>query len=273
MTYLSRSLFNKILAITRNDAAAEEFSQLVKMEGGKTIALPTIEIVPRDPKVILEFINEINQEEHDYCAFMSQWAVNILFEHASIMKKTDQIISLLNNRTIIAVGPKTREHLVNRGINVHLVPEKYSAKGIVELFSKMNLTSSKRIIIPRSSASNDFIARDLGKIGIKVDELFLYDVQTANINVIWKDFISLLEKKRVDAIIFTSSSTALSFFEIMESVSSSDVRSLIREIKAVIAIGPFTHEELRKKGIDSIESKIHSIRGTFELAKLILNEG
>jgi uroporphyrinogen-III synthase len=273
VTYLSRSLFNKILAITRDDAAAEEFSQLVQMEGGKIIALPTIEIVPRDPKVILEFINKINEEEHDYCAFMSQWAVNILFDHANIMKKTDQIISLLNNRTIIAVGPKTREHLVNRGINVHLVPEKYSAKGMVELFSKMNLTPPKRIIIPRSSASNDFIARDLGKLGIKVDELFLYDVQTANTNVIWKDFISLLEKKRVDAIIFTSSSTASSFFEIMESISSSDVRSLIREVKAIIAIGPFTQEKLKKKGIHSFESKIHSIRGTFELAKHILNEG
>jgi uroporphyrinogen-III synthase len=272
VTYLSRSLVNKILAITRNDADSEEFSHLVKMEGGKTIALPTIEIVPRDPKVILEFINEIN-EEHDYCAFMSQWAVNVLFELANTMKKTDQIISLLNNRTIIAVGPKTRECLVNRGINVHLMPEKYSAKGLVELFTKMNLISQRRIIIPRSSASNDFIARDLGKIGIKVDELFLYDVRTANINVIWKDFILLLEKKRVDAIIFTSSSTALSFFEIMESISSSDVRSLIREVKVVIAIGPFTQEELRKKGIHSIESKIHTIRGTFELAKHILNEG
>jgi uroporphyrinogen-III synthase len=273
VTYLYQSLVNKILAITRNDADSEEFSHLVKMEGGKTIALPTIEIVPRDPKVILEFINEINEEEHDYCAFMSQWAVNVLFDLANTMKKTDQIISLLNNRTIIAVGPKTRECLVNRGINVHLMPEKYSAKGMVELFTKMNLIPQRRIIIPRSSASNDFIARDLGKIGIKVDELFLYDVRTANINVIWKDFILLLEKKRIDAIIFTSSSTALSFFEIMESISFSDVRSLIREVKAVIAIGPFTQEELRKKGIHSIESKIHTIRGTFELAKHILNEG
>jgi uroporphyrinogen-III synthase len=59
----------------------------------------------------------------------------------------------------------------------------------------------------------------------------------------------------------------------MESISSSDVRSLIREVKAIIAIGPFTQEELRKKGIHSIESKIHTIRGTFELAKHILNEG
>jgi uroporphyrinogen-III synthase len=270
--YLSKSLVKKILAITRNDADAEEFSQLVRMEGGKTIALPTIEIVPKDPKVILEFINELKENKHDYCAFMSQSAVNVLFDLANAMNKTDQVISLLNYRTIIAVGPKTKENLVNRGINVHLVPEKYSTNGIVELFSKMNLTSQrKKIIIPRSGASNDFVATALGKMGVKVDELFLYDVETSPTSAIWKDFMMLLEKKRIDAIIFTSSSTVQSFFEIMERICS-DVPALIRGVKAVISIGPFTHEELRKKNINSVESKIHTIRGTFELAKGILTE-
>jgi uroporphyrinogen-III synthase len=267
---MSQSFRKKILAITRNDADAEEFSQLVRMEGGKSIALPTIEIVPKGPEVILEFIDELKEKKHDYCAFMSQWAVNVLFDLANAMNITDQVVSLLNSRTIIAVGPKTRESLLNRRIYVHLMPEKYSAKGLVELFSKMNLTSH-RIIIPRSSASNDFIATALSKIGMNVDELFLYDIRTSITNAIWKDFKLLLENKKVDAIIFTSSSTVQSFFEILERISA-DVPTLIRGVKAVIAIGPFTQEELTKKNIYSIESKIHTIRGAIELAKDILHE-
>ena len=106
---------------------------------------------------------------------------------------------------------------------------------------------------------------------MNVDELFLYNVRTSNINPVWKDFILLLENKRVDAIIFTSSSTARSFFEILERISS-DVTSLVRGVKAVIAIGPFTQEELRKKNIQSIESKIHTVKGTVDLAKAILNK-
>jgi uroporphyrinogen-III synthase len=269
---LSRSLVEKILAITRNDSDAEEFSQLVRIEGGKTIALPTIEIVPKDPKVILEFINEINEKNHDYCAFMSQRAVHVLFDLASKIKKREQIISLLNNRTIIAVGPKTKDQLISQGINVHLVPEKHSSIGMLEIFSKLNLTSQKRIIIPRSAASNDFITRELDKIGLNVDELLLYNIQTSSTSAIWKDFVLLLENKRIDAIIFTSSSTAVSFFEIMERICSLDVPSIMRDVKAVIAIGPFTQEELRKKNIQSIESKIHTIRGTVELAKHVLNQ-
>ncbi len=241
------------------------------MEGGEPIALPTIEIVPKDPEVILEFINELKGKKHDYCAFMSQWAVKMLFDLANRMNKTDQIISLLNSRTIIAVGPKTREILVKRGINVHWMPEKYSAKGLVDLFSKIDRSPQRRIIIPRSSASNDFIATALSKFDVNVDELFLYSIRTPNTNPVWKDFILLLENKRVDAIIFTSSSTVRSFFEISEKISS-DIQSLIRDVKAVIAIGPVTQEELRKKNIQSIESKIHTIKGTIELAKAILNK-
>ena len=134
----------------------------------------------------------------------------------------------------------------------------------------MNLTSH-RIIIPRSSASNDFIATALSKIGMNVDELFLYDIRTSFTNAIWKDFKLLLENKKVDAIIFTSSSTVQSFFEILQRISA-DVPTLIRGVKAVIAIGPFTQEELTKKNIHSIESKIHTIRGVIELAKDILHE-
>jgi uroporphyrinogen-III synthase len=269
--YLSQSFRKKILAITRNDANAAEFSQLVRIEGGKSISLPTIEIVPKDPEIILEFINELEEKKPDYCAFMSQWAVNVLFDLANVMNKTNQVISLLNSRIIVAVGPKTRESLVNRRIDVHLMPEKYSAKGLVDLFSKMNLMPQRRIIIPRSSASNDFIATALGKIGMNVDELFLYDVRTSNTNAIWKDFILLLENKKVDVIIFTSSSTVQSFFEILERITS-DVPTLMGGVKAVIAIGPFTKEELMKKNIESVESEIHTIRGAIELAKYILNE-
>ncbi len=243
----------------------------MRTEGGESIALPTIEIVPKDPEVILEFIEELKEKKHDYCVFMSQWAVKVLFDLANRMNKTDQIISLLNSRYIIAVGPKTKEILVNRGINVHLMPEKYSAKGLIDLFSKMDPLPQRRIIIPRSSASNDFIATALAKLDMNVDELFLYSVRTPNTNPVWKDFILLLENKRVDAIIFTSSSTVRSFFEISEKMSS-DIPSLIKGVKAVIAIGPFTQQELRKKNIQSIECKIHTIKGTVELAKDILNK-
>jgi len=81
----------------------------------------------------------------------------------------------------------------------------------------------------------------------------------------------IVETKKVNAIIFTSASTVQSFFEIMRRLSY-DTYSVISNVKAIIAIGPATSEELRKRNIKAFESKEHTIRGTLELAKILLNE-
>jgi uroporphyrinogen-III synthase len=175
---LPASLNNKVLAITRKDTYAHEFSQLVSSEGGKTISLPAIDIVPKDPKVVEEFINTINKKKHDYCAFMSSQAVNVLFDLAMKINKTENVISALNSRTIIAVGPKTRLSLINHRIDVEMVPERYSSEGLIKLFSKMDRIKGKRIIIPRSGASKEFVRNSLSDLGMIVDELFLYTLRT-----------------------------------------------------------------------------------------------
>ena len=98
-------------------------------------------------------------------------------------------------------------------------------------------------------------------------ESFEYNLRTSQTNSIWKDFTLLLEQKRIDAIIFTSASTVESFFEIMQKLSY-NTHSMLKAVKAVIAIGPFTNEELTKRNIRSLESKEHTVKGTFELAKV-----
>ena len=265
---LSKSLESKILAITRKFLHAQDFSDLVKLEGGRTIALPTIDIVPKDPNVVQEFLNTVNEKMHDYCAFMSSQAVNVLFDHASIMNTTEQVISTLNSRTVVAVGPKTKQTLIERGVDVQIVPQTYSSKGLVELFAKGNIVN-KRIIIPRSEMSNEFIVKALSDLGMTVDELFLYSVRTSKPNSTWNSFAQLLEQQKIDGIIFTSASAVRSFFEIVQKILPNTFNPL-KGVPAIIAIGPFTKDELSKREIQSFESKDHTIKGTFELAKVIL---
>ena len=70
------------------------------------------------------------------------------------------------------------------------------SEGLVEHFSKMDFIKGKSIIIPRSEASKEFVLKALSDLGMSVDELFLYNVLTSNIDSSWKDFTSLLEQKR-----------------------------------------------------------------------------
>ena len=112
-------LKDKVLAITRSERDAKEFLQLVREQGGRAIALPAIEIVPKGPEVAEQFIDKLRKKKHYYCAFMSQQAVNILFDLAR-----EKIAPVLKSTTVIAVGPKTKQSLEEHGIKVGLVLRK-----------------------------------------------------------------------------------------------------------------------------------------------------
>jgi uroporphyrinogen-III synthase len=255
-------LKNKILAITRSEQEAKEFLQLVREQGGWAIALPVIEIVPRGPEVIEEFLEKLHEKKHHYCAFMSQQAVNVLFDLAR-----DEITSLLEYTTVIAVGPKTKQSLEERGIKVGLMLEKFSSFGLVDLMSGVG-PSGKKIIIPRSAAASDFATQALIRLGMDVDEILLYTVRTKAIEPIWKEFCDLLSKKRVDVVIFTSASNVNSFFEIMEKLSKDGLQ--LDNVTKVVSIGPFTTKALRDRGISCFEAEEHTVRGALQIAEQIL---
>jgi uroporphyrinogen-III synthase len=259
-------LKGKTLAITRSERDAEEFSRLVAAEGGKAIALPTIEIVPAGPQAAREFLDKLHDKKHDYCAFMSSQAVSVLFELAS----KSEIISALESTAVIAVGPKTRQSLEERGISVRLMPEKFSSAGLVELLLLSGAKpAGKKIIIPRSGAANEFATEALTKIGMQVDEVSLYSVRTCAPSSAWGEFSALLLQKKVDAVIFTSASSVGSFFEIMAKISPGHPR--LDSVTRVVSIGPFTSKELRGRGIiKCFEVKEHTVKGALELAKNIV---
>jgi uroporphyrinogen-III synthase len=255
-------LKDKVLAITRSERDAKEFLQLVREQGGRAIALPAIEIVPKGPEVAEQFIDKLRKKKHYYCAFMSQQAVNILFDLAR-----DKIAPVLKSTTVIAVGPKTKQSLEEHGIKVGLVLEKFSSFGLIDLLSRIE-PAGKKIIIPRSGAANNFATAALIRLGMDVDEILLYTVRTRAVEPIWKEFCDLLLQKRVDAIIFTSASNVNSFFEIMDRVSKDELQ--LDSITKVVSIGPFTSKVLRDRGIECFEAEEHTVRGALQIANQVL---
>ena len=255
-------LKDKVLAITRSERDAKEFLQLVREQGGRAIALPAIEIVPKGPEVAEQFIDKLRKKKHYYCAFMSQQAVNILFDLAR-----DKIAPVLKSTTVIAVGPKTKQSLEEHGIKVGLVLEKFSSFGLIDLLSRIE-PAGKKIIIPRSGAANNFATAALIRLGMDVDEILLYTVRTRAVEPIWKEFCDLLLQKRVDAIIFTSASNVNSFFEIMDRVSKDELQ--LDSITKVVSIGPFTSKVLRGRGIECFEAEEHTVRGALQITKQVL---
>ena len=253
----------KTIAITRSKDDAEEFIELVTKENSKPITLPTIELVSKGEKIVDEFLETIERENPDYSVFMSSTAGTLLIESAKNISKFEKLQLAIANTIVIAVGPKTKDALEKENIKVAHMPQRYSSVGVGEVLTKLNAVG-KKAIIPRSGASTPFLKNLLEKIGINVVELYLYDVCAFQDPTEWNNFRQMFSEKKIDGIIFTSASSVRAFFEIMVNDSSQEnLIQLLHETK-VIAIGPFTADELKKFCVQNIIADVHTVKGSVD---------
>ncbi|HET6517810.1 MAG TPA: uroporphyrinogen-III synthase [Nitrosopumilaceae archaeon] len=261
-------LQGKTIAITRSKDDSREFIELMTKDGAKPLSLPTIELVSKGEKIVEDFLNHLKSENPDYSVFMSSKAVKLLFDMAKQMSKLQQLQLAVANTIVIAVGPKTKEALENEGIRVSYMPKRFSSVGVGEIFTKLNAVG-KKVIVPRSGASTPFLKQLLEKIGLVVDELHLYDVCAFRDTTQWNEFRELFSKSKIDGIIFTSASSVRAFFEIM--LKDYDEENLLKILQGinVVAIGPFTADELQKFHVENIPAKVHTVPGAFDTIKKI----
>ncbi len=260
----------KTIAITRSKEDSREFIELVTKENAIPMPIPTIELVSKGDKIADEFLSDVKEFNPDYSVFMSSKAVKLLFDVAKNNDKYRELQLAIANTIVMAVGPKTKEALEKEGIRVSHMPSKYSSVGVGEMFTKLN-AEGKKAIIPRSGASTEFLAKLLQKIGLEVKENHLYDVQASSDTVQWQEFRDSFSKNKVDGIVFTSASSVRGFFEIMsEDYEQVDLVKRLQKIQ-IVAIGPFTAEELKKFKTDPQIADVHTVSGAFEAIKNIFS--
>ncbi|MEX2192202.1 MAG: uroporphyrinogen-III synthase [Nitrosarchaeum sp.] len=263
-------LKGKTIAITRSKDDSSEFIDLATKDNVRPISLPTIELVSKGEKIVDEFLDSVKQYDPDYSVFMSSKAVTLLFDTAKKVSKFEKLQLAVANTIVMAVGPKTKIALENEGIKVACMPTTYSSVGVGELFTKLHAVG-KKVIVPRSGASTSFLKELLEKIGIDVKEIHLYDVCAFRDTSQWNEFRKLFSQNKIDGIVFTSASSVRAFFEIMS--KDYDENSLLSNLEnlSVVAIGPFTSDELKKFNIKNTIAQVHTVLGAFNTIKSIFS--
>lgn len=263
-------LQGKTVAITRSEDDSQEFVDLMKQHNAVPISLPTIELVSKGEKIVTEFLETIKNDNPDYSVFMSSKAVKLLFDTAKNTSQYDKLRLAVANTIVIAVGPKTKTALEDEGIRVSYMPNRFSSVGVGEVFTKLN-AEGKKVVVPRSGASTPFLKQLLEKIGLHVIEIHLYDVCAFRDHSKWNGFRDLFSKNKIDGIVFTSASSVRAFFEIMlKDHNESELLSKLNKTN-VVAIGPFTADELKKFKVSNQISEVHTVPGAFDTIKNTLS--
>lgn len=241
----------KILVTKSADECGAVFNNLVS-QGAEIIYFPTIKILPKYHELDLSDLI-INADQFEFVVFTSANAVDI-FSMLVNEYRPD-----LSRTKVAAVGRTTAEACRSHGIYVHLIPDEFSAKGLIDKFSGLELIG-KKILIPGSSISRGELKIGLSELGAEVVTLPIYDVIYIEPCETKIEFDSI-KNHRPDIYVFTSPSSFNGFIKI---VGEQNLNNYFSN-KLICAIGNTTEEAIRKNGfIVNIVPQTFSLKGVAE---------
>ena len=229
-------LFGRGVVITRPEAQAETFADLLRAQGANVIPFPVIRVVP--PESWGPFDLALDRlETYHWILFTSANGVSSFFRR---LRERDRDVRDLKGIRIATIGPATASAVERLGIRVDLVPEEFISEGVVRVFSRENLKGC-RILLPRAEEARDVIPAGLEKMGAKIDVVTVYRTLRSDRDA--AELLPLLSRGKVDVITFTSPSTVTHFLGIMGPGFRLPAGSRIA------CIGPVTADAARKAGL------------------------
>jgi len=231
-------LKGKTIVITRTIEQSRESASALTSLGANVIIVPTLDIVP--PSDWSKFDSVVSHPEKiDFIIFTSVHAVQMF------SKRCKEIGALINyNRTkVVAVGNKTSSYCHKNNISVNIIPDKFSAEGVIESLSKYNL-KNKVVFIPRSAIGREELPLGLKDLGAIIKSVPVYNVAIPSGDNV-QSSLQQLSSNKVDLFVFTSPSTFENFLQI------ADVKNPFQYFGKfdIAAIGPTTKEAIESRKV------------------------
>jgi uroporphyrinogen-III synthase len=231
-----RALAGRCVVVTR---AAEQASTLVGRlteRGAAVVEMPTVAIADASDAGESLRAAVADLEGYDWVVLTS---VNGVERFATVLAGRD-----VGTVKIGAVGPGTAAALEHAGLPVALVPERFVAEGLLDVFPP----GPGRVLLPQAAAARPVLAEGLRQAGWQVDTVAAYRTVAAR-----PDPTVLGRAAGADAITFTSGSTVTNY------VQAAGLDALP---PVVVCIGPVTAEAATAAGMTVTSvAREHTIDG------------
>lgn len=233
-----RPLSGRTVVVTRAAAQAQRFTELLQASGARVIEAPAIVIGP-----------PASWEPLDAALTALETFTWVVFTSTNGVLMVDRRLAALglgwpalSARRVAAIGPATADALREHGVRVDVVPAEYRAEGLVSRLRPL-LTGADRVLLPRAAQTRDVLVTELRELGVHVTEVAAYATRKAEGGA--PRLAEALAAGTIDAVTFTSSSTARNFAEAF----SDDERRSWRGRVAVASIGPITASTAAEYGL------------------------
>ena len=242
-----------VVAITRPKDRAKKACEIVEKLGGSAVLAPTLDLEPVNSESLKELVER--KDELDWIIFTSPTTI------VSLKKFHPEFLKDLNCKLAV-IGNKTGKLAEKQGVKVDLMPEDFTAEGLIEEFKKREITN-QTIGIPRTASARPVLPEKLEKLGNKVilaeayKSLFPMDEDAV------KELIAKIENHEIDAITFTSPLTVENFFQIGK--DKEKLAKLLNDNLLTVCIGPITAKVLDKYDVTYIYPDTYTVPDMMEL--------
>jgi uroporphyrinogen-III synthase len=230
-------LAGKRIVITRPEAQAGEFIDMLREAGAVPIIFPTIQIAPIPNNIKLD--NALHHLcDYDWVIFTSVNGVSMALDR---MRELGLPLADLVGCKIAVIGPATAAKLREYGLIPALQPDEYVAEAIIgALIAHDSGVAERNFLLLRADIARATLREDLLSYGAFVDEIPVYQT------VCGEPTPAAYAELRAggDAITFTSSSTVRYFFSLL-----GDESRIITERAMIACIGPITAKTAREYGL------------------------
>lgn len=230
-----RPLFGKRIVVTRATQQAPALTDKLREAGASVMEMPATQIARLDLAPLREAIEEISSFQ--WLIFTSRNAVSIFWEQLLGAGRDARALAAVK---IVAVGPATAGALLEHGITVDLIPERFVAEGVIDMLKRRDDVAGCRVLYVTAEGAREVLPDALTTMGADVRVIEAYrsikDGQGA------EQLARAIEAGRVDLVTFTSASSVKAYVDAVGG-------DLATRVPAV-SIGPQTSTALREAGLE-----------------------
>lgn len=236
-----RPLFGRTIVVTRAAQQAGTLSRMLREQGARVLEMPATKIARLDTAGVQDAVSRL--ADYQWLVFTSQNAVAIFWEQ--LLGGSHDARSLAGRR-IAAVGPGTASALLEHGIVVDVVPERFVAEGLLEVLGARDDVAGSNVLYVTAEGARDVLPIGLREMGASVEVIQAYRSVRDGRGA--ERLRQALERDEVDFVTVASASAVNAFVQLVGSEAALRTR--------IASIGPVTSDAAREAGLEvAIEAR------------------
>jgi len=235
----------RVAVFRPSDEREEKAIEALEKSGFEPLSDPLLELTPTGVEP---------RKDADYTVLTSVTGVRLIGE---VLTTTDT--------SVCTIGPKTRDAVERRNVDVDVVPEEFTSQGLVDALGQH--VGGATVEVARSDHGSDVLTDGLNEAGAYVHETVLYELYRPEGGGI--ETAQRVRDGSIEAVLFTSSLTVKHLLEAFEEEGTN--QDSLKDV-LIGAIGEPTRETAEEAGVEvDFVPESETFEGLIEGLKRYLN--